>query len=82
MSNMAMLQLMRGMGFGLAMATTCPMASVRAWTGEATSYPRDVAEIALAHSIMNKVEAAYRCGGLFEKRRAMRQEWADFVCKS
>ncbi|WP_276316627.1 hypothetical protein [Halomonas flagellata] len=34
---------------------------------------------ALAHTIENKVEAAYRRGDLFEKRRALRQDWADFT---
>tara|TARA_R110001599_G_scaffold352627_1_gene588027 strand:+ start:79 stop:222 length:144 start_codon:yes stop_codon:yes gene_type:complete len=44
-----------------------------------TSYPRDVAEMALAHTIENKVEAAYRRGDLFDKRRAMMQDWADYI---
>lgn len=50
----------------------------RDWCGEATSWPRDVAEMALAHTIANKVEAAYRRGDLFAKRREMMQQWADF----
>lgn len=84
LSNMAMLQLMRGMGFGLdgERGDYVPhgfRSSFRDWTGEVTSYPRDVAEMALAHTIENKVEAAYRRGDLFEKRRAMMQEWADYV---
>jgi integrase len=41
----------------------------RDWAAEQTNYPRDVAEMALAHSIGNKVEAAYRRGDLFEKRK-------------
>ncbi len=51
----------------------------RDWTAERTSYPRDVAEMALAHVIANKVEAAYRRGDLFDKRRRMMDEWAAFV---
>lgn len=51
----------------------------RDWVGERTNYPRDVAEMALAHTIENKVEAAYRRGDLFEKRRAMMAEWATFL---
>ena len=35
--------------------------------------------MALAHAIENKVEAAYRRGDLFEKRRAMMQHWADYT---
>ena len=48
----------------------------RDWVAEATEYPRDVAEMALAHAIGDKVEAAYRRGDLFEKRRALMEEWA------
>jgi integrase len=50
----------------------------RDWAAEATNYPRDVAEMALAHSIGDKVEAAYRRGDLFEKRRRMMDDWAKF----
>lgn len=48
----------------------------RDWAAERTNYPREVAEMALAHSIGDKVEAAYRRGDLFEKRRRMMTEWA------
>lgn len=47
----------------------------RDWVSEATDYPGEVAEMALAHVIGSKVEAAYRRGDLFEKRRAMMEEW-------
>jgi integrase len=50
----------------------------RDWCSERTSYPRDVAEMALAHTIGDKVEAAYRRGDLFEKRRLMMREWGKF----
>lgn len=50
----------------------------RDWAAERTNYPRDVAEMALAHAIGDKVEAAYRRGDLFEKRRRMMAEWAAF----
>lgn len=43
----------------------------RDWAAEETDYPREVAEMALAHAISNKVEAAYQRGDLFEKRREM-----------
>jgi integrase len=42
--------------------------SFRDWCAERTTYPREVAEMALAHAIDDKVEAAYRRGDLFEKR--------------
>ncbi|MDB5779177.1 MAG: site-specific integrase [Polaromonas sp.] len=48
----------------------------RDWVSESTSYPRDVAEMALAHAIEDKSEAAYRRGDLIEKRRALMSDWA------
>jgi integrase len=48
------------------------------WAAERTSYPREVVEMALAHAIVNKVEAAYRRGDLFEKRRQLMIDWANF----
>lgn len=53
----------------------------RDWVAERTSYPHDVAEMALAHAIGNKVEAAYRRGDLFEKRRRMMDDWAAFIAR-
>jgi len=53
----------------------------RDWAAEATSYPNHVVEMALAHAISNGVEAAYRRGDLFEKRRRLMEEWAGF-CSS
>jgi integrase len=48
----------------------------RDWVSETTAYPRDVAEMALAHTIEDKSEAAYRRGDLIEKRRALMADWA------
>lgn len=50
----------------------------RDWCSERTNYPRDVAEMALAHTIGDKVEAAYRRGDLFEKRLLMMRDWGRF----
>jgi integrase len=50
----------------------------RDWASERTNYPRDAAEMALAHAIGDKVEAAYRRGDLFDKRRRMMSDWAAF----
>lgn len=55
--------------------------SFRDWVGEETSFPREVAEMALAHTVGNAVEAAYRRGDLFEKRRLMMQDWATYLTK-
>jgi integrase len=53
----------------------------RDWASERSNYPRDVAEMALAHTIGDKVEAAYRRGDLFEKRRMMMADWAQFLAR-
>ena len=50
----------------------------RDWAAERTNYPRDVAEMALAHSIGDRIEAAYRRGELMEKRRAMMEAVGAF----
>jgi integrase len=52
--------------------------TLRDWAGEATSFPRDVAEMALAHKVGDEVERAYRRGDALEKRRALMQAWADY----
>ena len=52
--------------------------SFRDWAAEQTAYPSDVIEMALAHTIANRVEAAYRRGDLFEKRRQLMADWAKF----
>ena len=49
------------------------------WVSETTNYPNEVSEMALAHAVTNKVEAAYRRGDLLDKRRSMMQDWSDFV---
>lgn len=52
----------------------------RDWAGDRTHYPRDLAETALAHSLGNKTEEAYRRGDALEKRRLMMEDWATFLC--
>jgi integrase len=80
MSNMTMLMMLRRMkrddltAHGLR-------SSFSDWAAERTAYSREVVEMALAHAIGNKVEAAYRRGDLFEKRRKLIEAWASF-CES
>ena len=50
----------------------------RDWLAETTNYPNEACELALAHSISNKVEAAYRRGDMLEKRFAMMNDWANY----
>lgn len=51
----------------------------RDWAAEQTAYPNEVAEMALAHVVSNKVEAAYRRGDLLDKRIKMMTDWSDFL---
>jgi integrase len=53
----------------------------RDWCAEQTSFPREVAEAALAHSIRDKTEAAYQRGDLFEKRRQLMDQWMQYCLK-
>ena len=50
----------------------------RDWAAETTSFPHEVCEMALAHTIGNKAEAAYRRGDLFDRRRKLMEAWASF----
>jgi integrase len=54
--------------------------SARDWMCEAVSFPHEVCEAALAHTVSNKVEAAYRRGDLFERRRQLMDAWAAYAC--
>ena len=55
--------------------------SFRDWCAEQTSYPREVAEAALAHTLKDKTEAAYQRSDMFEKRRKLMDSWADYCLK-
>ena len=76
LSNMAMLELMRDLrpqfvphGF---------RSTFRDWASETTAYPNHVIEMALAHAVSDKVEAAYRRGDLFDKRRRLMADWSSY----
>ena len=53
--------------------------SFRDWAAEATDHPREVVEAALAHRVRNQIEAAYRRTDLFERRRRLMDDWADYL---
>ena len=53
--------------------------SFRDWAGERTTFPREVAEAALAHRVGNEVELAYRRGDALEKRRKLMVAWERFI---
>jgi integrase len=80
LSNMAMTEVLRRMGRG-DITVHGFRSSFRDWAAERTNFPKEVAEMALAHTIGNKVEAAYRRGDLFEKRRRLMAEWERY-CSS
>lgn len=76
LSGMAMSMLMRRMKVDATVHGF--RSSFRDWAAECTGYAHEVAEMALAHTIGNKVERAYRRGDLFEKRRRLMDEWAAY----
>lgn len=76
LSSMAMLMLLRDMRSGVVCHGF--RASMRTWAGESTNFPREVCEAALAHTIENRVEAAYVRGDFFEKRRKLMLAWSKF----
>ena len=53
----------------------------RDWAGEETDHPREVIEAALAHVVRNRVEAAYARSDLFERRRALMDDWARYLAR-
>ena len=65
--------------FGFATVTHGFRSSFRDWAAEQTNAPHAVMEAALAHTIRNKVEAAYARSDLFEKRRALMEAWAEYT---
>jgi integrase len=77
MSNMVMLMLLRRMKRG-DLTVHGFRSTFSDWAAERTGYPREVVEMALAHAVENKVEAAYRRGDLFEKRRQLAEAWTRF----
>ena len=76
-SNMSCLALLRRMG-RTDIVVHGFRSTFRDWAAEETNYPRDVAEMALAHAIGDEVEAAYRRGDLFNKRPGLMQDWANY----
>jgi integrase len=76
LSTMAMAMLLRRMKSEVTVHGF--RSSFRDWASETTGFPHEVCEMALAHTITNKAEAAYRRGDLFEKRRKLMAAWANY----
>lgn len=77
LSNMAFLMVLRRMD--VAATAHGFRSAFRDWCAERTNFPREVCEMALAHTIRNKTEAAYRRGDLLEKRRDLMATWEAFA---
>lgn len=77
LSNMAFLQHTKRMAFD-KITVHGFRSTFRDWAGDCTNHQHEVAELALAHTEGDKVVAAYRRGDMFEKRRRMMNDWANF----
>jgi integrase len=78
LSNMAMTMALRGL-IGSEATVHGFRSSFRDWAAECTSFPREIAETALAHTIGSDVERAYRRGDALEQRRGLMTAWDEFV---
>jgi len=76
LSNMAMLMMVRRLRAGLTVHGF--RSTFRDWISEKTEHSPEVAEMALAHTIGNKVEQAYRRGNLLERRKRLMQDWESY----
>jgi len=76
-SNMTMLRLLRRMGVDVTVHGF--RSAFRDWAAEQTNFAHEVCEMALAHTIPNAAERAYRRGDLFEKRRKLMDAWATYL---
>jgi integrase len=76
LSDMSLLMPLKRAGLGITVHGF--RSTFRDWCSEETGFSHEVQEMALAHAIKNKVEAAYRRGDLFDKRRALMDAWAAY----
>lgn len=79
LSNMALLELMRGLRPESGFVPHGLRSTFRDWAGERTNFPRDLVEHALAHQVGDAVERAYRRGDGLERRRRLMDAWAGFA---
>ncbi|WP_420137933.1 tyrosine-type recombinase/integrase [Sphingomonas sp.] len=77
-SNMAMSMLLKRMGYS-NITVHGFRSTFRDWAGDVTTHPREIIESALAHTIQNKAERAYRRGTAVERRRALMNDWAGYL---
>jgi integrase len=77
LSNMSLLMTLRRMKRD-DLTTHGFRSTFRDWAAEQTAYPNELLEMALAHTVSDKTEAAYRRGDMFEKRRRLMEDWAGY----
>ena len=77
LSTMVFLMIIRRMGKDITAHGF--RSTFRDWAAERTNFPREVCEMALAHSVSDKTEAAYLRGDIFDKRRQLMDTWSSFV---
>ena len=80
LSNMSMTAVLRRMKRG-DLTVHGFRSTFRDWAAETNPAPREVAEGALAHTLRDKVEAAYRRGDMLERRANLMADWADFLAR-
>ena len=80
LSDMTLTKLLRDLGLAGRATVHGFRTSFKTWCMEMTDTPWAVGEAALAHTLGNSTEVAYARSDLFEKRRKLMQQWADFVC--
>jgi integrase len=78
LSNIAMLELLRGLKPNAEYVPHGFRSSFRDWAAEQTSYPSEVVEMALAHTVSDKTIAAYKRTDLFERRARLMNDWGSF----
>ena len=79
LSNMALLSMMRKMPKYADFVPHGFRSTFRDWAAETTEYSNETVELALAHTIQNKAEAAYRRQDQLEKRMALMEDWINFI---
>jgi integrase len=80
LNNMAILMMVRRMKHR-NLTVHGLRSTFRDWCAEATNYPREIAETALAHTLRDETERAYQRGDLLKKRRELMKAWADFCSR-
>jgi hypothetical protein len=69
------------MGWKVSVSVHGFRSTLRDWGAECTDFPNELMELTLAHKVSNKVEAAYRRGTMFDKRRKVMDAWAEYCAR-